>query len=97
MKTAQTLLSLIIAAAIGVLIGWFFANQRAKIAILSGPYSDNYVPALIEISRAKSKLLTGETNVMEHLDAAEFQIKAAQIWSKRFLNTSEGSNGASSK
>ena len=60
-------------------------SQQARVAVLSGPYSDNYGPALSAIADAKAKLQAGDTNVMEQLHTADVQIRAAQDWSRRFL------------
>lgn len=50
---------------------------------LNGAY--NYGPALSAITKAKAKLQGGDTNVMEQLQVAETQIRAAQIWSRGFI------------
>jgi hypothetical protein len=78
-------LGIFAALVIGALVGWYLGRLQTRAAILSGPYSDNYGPALAAISEAKSKLQSGDTNLFEHLSAAEFQIKEAQEWSQRFL------------
>jgi hypothetical protein len=74
---------------LGLVLGWFAgsfnAKQGARVAVLSGPYSDNYGPALSAIADAKAKLQAGDTNVMEQLQTADAQIRAAQDWSRRFL------------
>ena len=97
MKKERTFLSWVIAIGIGVAIGWFLANQRTRVAIISGPYSDNYGAALSELASAKAKLLTGDTNVLGHLNAAEAQINAAQQWTRRFLNSDDTTNTTDEK
>ena len=85
MSHARTFAGLLVGLAIGAAGGWFVARQQARVAILSGPYSDNYGPALSAIADAKAKLHDGDTNVMEQLKTADTQIRAAQDWSRRFL------------
>jgi hypothetical protein len=85
MKPVAIFIPLVIGLAVGFSAGWFLAGQRACVAVRSGPYSDNYGPALSAIADAKAKLHAGDTNVMEQLQAAEAQITAAQEWSRRFL------------
>jgi len=82
--------TLILAAAIGALVGWFFSRHLAHMAVVSGPYSDNYGPALSAIGDAKAKLQSGDTNVLPELSKAEDQIRQAQQWSRKFLGEPEG-------
>ena len=86
---ARKAIRIIVTFLLGLILGWlggsFLANQRARIAVLSGPYSDNYGPARVEIAQAMDKLRAGNTNVIEHLAAADAQIEKAQQWAKRFL------------
>lgn len=81
----RTFAGLLVGLAIGAAGGWFVARQQARVAVLSGPYSDNYGPALSAIAEAKTKLQAGDTNVMEQFQRADAQIRAAQDWSRRFL------------
>jgi hypothetical protein len=85
MAHARTFAGLLVGVVIGAAGGWFVARQQARVAVLSGPYSDNYGPALSAIADAKAKLHAGDTNVMEQLKTADTQIRAAQDWSRRFL------------
>jgi len=85
MAYARTFAGLLVGVAIGAAGGWFIASQQARVAVLSGPYSDNFGPALSAIADAKAKLRVGDTNVWEQLQAADAQIRAAQSWSQRFL------------
>jgi len=85
MKPLALIIAIVTGLAVGFWTGSFHARQQAWAAVLSGPYSDNYVPALSAIADAKAKLQSGETNVMEQLQTAETQIKAAQEWSEHFL------------
>lgn len=85
MKPIAIIIALVVGLAVGFWAGSYLAGQRARGAILSGPYSDNYGPALSAIADAKAKLHAGDTNVMEQLQTAETQITAAQEWSRRFL------------
>lgn len=81
MKSARTIVALLI----GLVLGTFVAGHWARVAVLSGPYSDNYGPARTEIAHAVAKLKAGDTNVIEHLTAADAEIERAQQWSRRFL------------
>ena len=86
MAHARTFAGLLVGVAIGAAGGWFVARQQGRVAVLSGPYSDNYGPALSAIAAANAKLHAGgDTNVMEQLKTADTQIRAAQDWSRRFL------------
>jgi uncharacterized membrane protein len=85
MTHVRTFAGLLVGIAIGVGGVWFVVRQQGRIAVLSGPYSDNYGPALSAIADAKAKLHAGDTNIIEQLQTAEIQIRAAQDWSKRFL------------
>jgi hypothetical protein len=42
MKPAPMFVSFAIGIVIGVLVGFFFAWQQARVAIIGGPDSDNY-------------------------------------------------------
>lgn len=59
----------IVAVAIGLLGGWYggwcFAKTADRAALLSGPYSDNFGPALRAIAEAKAKLQSRDTNVLQ--------------------------------
>lgn len=79
-------IAIIILFLTGLGAGWFIEAQRARVAVLSGPYSDNYGPALTAIADAKARLQAGDTNVMTQLQTAETNIQAAQTWSRRFLD-----------
>jgi hypothetical protein len=60
--------------------------------VIAGPDSDNYGPALSAIADAKAKLRAGDTNLMEQLQTAEAEIRAAQRWTRRFLGQPEDSS-----
>ena len=85
MKSARSVITLILGFALGALVGSFIAREQARVAVLSGPSSDNYGPARSEIAQAVTKLRAGDTNVIDHLTAADAQIRQAQQWSERFL------------
>src|SRR5882724_4102289 len=84
-KIGQIILALVIGIVIGTLGGLRLATFQAQMAILAGPYSDNYEPALAAISEAKVKLQSGDTNVVKYLNSAQSEIEKAQQWSRRFL------------
>ena len=85
MRPAQLLIAFVVGIALGGFGGSFLASQRARAAVLSGPYSDNYGPARSEITEAIAKLRAGNSSVIEHLTVADAQIERAQQWTKRFL------------
>ncbi len=85
MKPAPIIIALLLGILIGALGGLFYARAHARAAVIGGPDSDNYPPALAAIAEAKAKLLAGDKNVIEHLDEAESEIKQAQEWTRRFL------------
>src|ERR1051325_8154056 len=87
MKRIAIIIALSISLTVGFCAGSFFARLRARAAVLSGPYSDNYGPALAAIADAKAKVHGGDTKVLEPLQTAETHIQAAQTWSRRFLGT----------
>ena len=69
---------------LGAIGGWAVSDFRSRIAVIEGPASEHYPPALAAIANAKSKLAAGDTNVMELLGEAESQIERARQWSRRF-------------
>ena len=81
----KILVSFAIGVVIGAAGGYVLAWQKARAAVIGGPYSDNYPPALAAISEAKTKLQSGDTNVLENLNVAQEQIQQAQQWTTRFL------------
>ncbi len=90
MKPIAIIFTLVSAFAVGFLAASFFAAQRARVAVLAGPYSDNFRPARSEIAQAVAKLRAGDTNVIEHLTAADSQIERAEQWSKHFVGLKDG-------
>jgi len=88
MKLGQLILGavlgLLLGFFLGALVGGVVAREKARAVLLSGPSSDNYPPALAAIAEAKSKIQSGDTNVLEHLNDAQRQIEQAQKWSERF-------------
>lgn len=89
MSHARTFAGLLIGVVIGAAGGWFVARQQARVAVLSGPYSDNYGPARSAIADAKAKLQAGDTNVTQQLQEVDTQIRAAESWSRRFLGNTD--------
>ena len=85
MKPAQIIVSLILGFVLGALADSFMARERARVAVIAEPDSDNYRQTRSEIAEATAKLRSGNTNVIEHLTAADAQIEKAQQWTKRFL------------
>jgi hypothetical protein len=66
-------------------VGYRMAWSQAQGAILAGPSSDNYGPALRAISAAREKLRGDDREVQEELDKAQAQIEQAQRWTDKFL------------
>ena len=75
---------ILIGVLIGLICGYSLSSLRARRAIIEGPASENYPPALSAIADAKSKLAAGDTNVIQLLHEAESQIERARQWSRRF-------------
>jgi hypothetical protein len=71
MVQARAFASLVVGLAICAAGGWFIARGQASYAILMGPYSDNYGPALSAIEDCKAKLRAGDTDIKEQLQTAE--------------------------
>lgn len=84
------LLGLVLSAGLGVAAGCYVARQQTRTALIAGPYSDNYPPALAAIAEAKAKVQSGGTNVLEDLNVAQDQIEQAQQWTRRFLGQQDG-------
>ncbi len=95
MKPNGSFYRLVIVAIAGGLIGYLIAREQARVAVLSGPYSDNYEPALLAIGEAKAKLQAGDTNVFKNLNEAEIQIMQAQRWTRRFLGQPDSATNRS--
>ncbi len=85
MKPAQIILSFLIGIMLGAFGGYLFERAAARAAVMSGPDSDNYGPALSAIGEAKAKLQAGDTNVFKKLGEAESHIRQAQRWTREFL------------
>jgi hypothetical protein len=85
MKPVQIFIGLIIGIVLGLLGGWNLDRERAIAAIIGGPDSDNYPPALAAIAEARAKIQAGDTNILTHLDEAAEEIKKAQLWTRRFI------------
>lgn len=82
MKPGQVMVGLLIGASLGFIAGWLLARGQARLAVISGPYSDNYGPVIIAIAEAREKLQSGDMNVVQHLGAAQAQIEQAPQWTK---------------
>ena len=85
MKLGQIIFGFAIGVLLGGLGGCLFERELTRNALIAGPYSDNYLPALAAIAEAKAKIQSGDTNLIEHLDVAREQIEHAQQWTVRFL------------
>lgn len=85
---------LVVAIVVSFMAGYSLATSKARIAVLCGPYSDNFEPALAEIAAAKAKLAKGDTNVTKELDVVEGQLRRAKAWSEKFMSPSSKSGSA---
>jgi hypothetical protein len=90
MKPISVIIALAVGSAFGFGAGSFLTSLQNRNAVLAGPYSDNLIPAHLELERAKSKLRAGDTNIIEHLEAADAQIENAIQWSKHFTGLKDG-------
>ena len=90
MKAFWILLGCFVCLLLGAWGGYRLALVRTKTALIAGPASDNYPPALAAITEAKTKLASGDTNVLDQLQTAQEQIEKAQEWTRRFLGQQDG-------
>jgi hypothetical protein len=84
-KELAAVLGLIVAVLLAYQVGYQMAWGQARGAILAGPSSDNYGPALSAISAAREKLRGDDKEVRAELDKAQAEIEQAQHWTDRFL------------
>ncbi len=89
------MLGVVVGLLLGALGGYFVAREQARVALIGGPYSDNYQPALAAIAEAQAKIRSGDTNVLESLNVAQDQIEQAQQWTRRFLGQPDGAANGS--
>lgn len=89
-KVFLVCLGFLVAFGFGFWAGTLVGGARTRAAVLAGPLSDNYDPALTAIQSARTKLNSGDTNLFEHLDEAEAQIRNAQNWAKDFIGEQAG-------
>ncbi len=85
-KNAICCLSLFAALGVGFVAGQWRATLQARVDVLSGPYSDDYGPALEAIATAKEKLEAGDSEITAELDRAQFHIENAQRWARSFID-----------
>ncbi len=90
LRLARSVPVLLIGIAVGIALGasggWFLARRADRGAVLCGPYSDNYGPALAAIARAREALPPGDGKAAAELDEAEAQIRSAQAWARGFID-----------
>ena len=75
----------VVAFTLGLAIGWFVAYERAQVAILSGPYSDHYDPAISDLEKAMAALDGEDAEVREHIESAQEHIVASRDWARHYL------------
>ena len=66
-------------------LGHSTATEYARVSIISGPYSDDYEPALAAIEEAKKKVQKGDPGVLNELEQAEHHLQKAQSWTRVYL------------
>ncbi|WP_309720478.1 hypothetical protein [Armatimonas sp.] len=84
-KEMAAVLGLIVAILLAYQAGYQMAWSQARGAIMAGPSSDNYGPALRAISAAREKLRGDDQEARAELDKAQAQIEQAQRCTKTFL------------
>ena len=84
-KEMAAVLGLIVAILLAYQVGYRMAWSQARGAIMAGPSSDNYGPALSAISAAREKLRGDDQEARAELDKAQAQIEQAQRWTDTFL------------
>jgi hypothetical protein len=84
-KVFLVCLGFLVAFVLGFWAGSLVGGARIRATVLAGPLSDNYDPALTAIQSARTKLKSGDSNIFEHLDEAEAQIRNAQNWAEHFI------------
>jgi hypothetical protein len=84
-KEVAVVFGLIAAILLAYQVGYQMAWSQARGAILAGPSSDNYGPALRAISAAREKLHGDDQEARVELDKAQAQIEQAQRWTDKFL------------
>ena len=77
--------------------GHRMAAWQARMAVVCGPYSDDYGPALEALDTAKAKLARGEVNVIQELDQAALHVKNARTWAEKFIGHSAAASDAASR
>jgi hypothetical protein len=72
-------------------LGHSTATEYARVSIISGPYSDDYGPALQAIEEAKKKVQKGDAGVLNELEEAEHHLQKAQNWTRVYLGRKRAS------
>jgi hypothetical protein len=72
-------------------LGHSTATEYARVSIISGPYSDDYGPALQAIEEARKKIEKGDPAVLNELQQAEQHLQKAQTWTQVYLGRKKDS------
>jgi len=72
-------------------LGHSTATEYARVSIISGPYSDDYGPALQAIEEARKKIEKGDPAVLNELQQAEQHLQKAQTWTQVYLGRKKAS------
>lgn len=89
MKPFSVTVLLVLATIVGVVFGSYLGMERAKLAVLANPYSDQLLPAHQELTTARTKLQKGDTDVLAHIQKAEMHVKNAEEWARQFVGSKE--------
>ncbi len=71
--------------AVGGIGGYFLGIQQSKLSLLANPYSDQLVPAHLELATAMRKLQEGDTNVARNIQNAQMHLQASEEWMRDFI------------
>ena len=66
-------------------LGHSTATEYARVSIISGPYTDDYGPALQAIEDARKKIQKGDSTALNELQSAEYHLQKAQRWTQVYL------------
>ena len=73
-------------------LGHSTATEYARVSIISGPYTDDYGPALQAIEDARRKIQRGDVTALNELQEAEYHLQKAQRWTQVYLGRKKQSS-----
>ena len=86
MLSVRTFMALVVGSLLGSVAGFYVGNKGARLAIITGPYSDDLRPALNAIDEAQTKLDAGNCDVSKHLELASVHLRHSIEWTNRFTD-----------